>query len=463
MLRRNFDEGGLGRTTMSGQHHDPRRICLAAALVAFILLPARPADPAGEEALSLEAAIKIALARNEEALAAEAKITASDAALMRARAYFLPSITASGSYTRRPFEVVRIVGNSQIIVQSYNALSGVTQLNMTLFDSRSIPTLRQAKAEQASTTYASAETKRQLAFEVSNAFLATLGIQQVLEAAKHRFDYAQQALAAAKARFAAGLVSSNDVTRAELEFASAEMTITQITGQVETTYLNLGYLLYDPQPVGTKLVVPDFLIRAAEIEPAAPESLIAEAQNRRLDLNSLRLHAQAQRALILEPVLKWLPTLNLSAQYRYTNEAGLTGRNFNWNAGLSMSWALFDGFNRNADYKERKSLAYQADLNVQATMRRVELDVRDTLVSLKSQRASLKQAQVAFDMAKQNAQEVAELYRQGLSSVLQVADANVQLFDAEVALVQQRYSLGISYLNFEAALGLDPFGKEPII
>jgi outer membrane protein TolC len=68
---------------------------------------------------------------------------------------------------------------------------------------------------------------------------------------------------------------------------------------------------------------------------------------------------------------------------------------------------------------------------------------------------------VANDVAKKNSAEITELYRQGLSTVLEVADANVSLFEAEVELVRARYGLGIAYLNLEAALGLDPFGKEP--
>ena len=68
---------------------------------------------------------------------------------------------------------------------------------------------------------------------------------------------------------------------------------------------------------------------------------------------------------------------------------------------------------------------------------------------------------MAQDVARKNAAETAELYRQGLASALQVADANVSLFDADVALVRQRFNLGVAFLNLEAALGLDPFGKEP--
>jgi outer membrane protein TolC len=94
-------------------------------------------------------------------------------------------------------------------------------------------------------------------------------------------------------------------------------------------------------------------------------------------------------------------------------------------------------------------------------VRRVDVEVRNALVSLDIQRAAVKQARAAQQVAQKNAAETSELYRQGLASALEVADANISLFDADVALVRQRFTLGVTFLNLEAALGLDPFGKEP--
>jgi outer membrane protein TolC len=428
-------------------------------LILFILGPSLVV--AQEDLLTLEQAIQLALKGNERALAADQNLAAAEARVTKARAFFMPTINASGTYTRRPFEVQRTIGNQQIIVQNLNALSGVASFSMILFDSHSLPTLIQASSDRSAEQYAAADAKRVLAFEVSNAYLMTLSVDQVLEASRRRFDFAMQNLEAARARYAAGLVSSNDVTRAELESATAEMGVTQVQGQVETTYLQLGYLLNSP--ARKQLKVPDFLLSAVDEKPLAAEALIAEAQARRPDVTSLRWRAKSQHALIMESILKWLPSLSLTGRYTYTNEAGLTGQNTNWNAGLTMSWSIFDGLTRNGDYSERRALAYQADLNLQSAMRRVELEVRDALVTLTNERAALKQATVALQVAKRNAAETAELYRQGLTTALQVADANVSLFEAEVQLVSSRYGVGIAYLNLEAALGLDPFGKEPKI
>lgn len=428
-------------------------LCLT---LAFVPLRAQQENP-----LTLDAAVKLALTRNERALATKETVAEAEAVVAQARAFFLPAITATGTYTRRPFEVRRTVGSSDIVIQRFNALSGSVNLNMTVFDAKSIPALNSANSARQSAVDAAAESRRQLAFEVSQGFLATLGTEQVLGASRQRFEFAKQNVEAAQARYKGGLASVNDVTLAELEMATAELGMTQVEGQLKTSGLQLSYLLAVPVEATKTLVVPEFLIEAAQGEAADTDRLVAEGQARRLDLASLRWLAKSYRALALDPLLRYLPSLNLTGQYRYTNEAGLTGQTTNWNVGMTLSWSIFDGFTRNADYKYLKAQARLADLDVQTSMRKVEVDVREALVSLSNQRASLKQAKVAQGAALKNASETAELYRQGLASALQVADANVRLFEAEVALVSQRYGLGIAFLNLEAALGLDPFGKEP--
>ena len=306
-----------------------------------------------------------------------------------------------------------------------------------------------------------AESRRQLAFEVSQAFLATLGTSQVREASVRRFAFAKQNLEAAKARFAAGLASVNDVTRAELEYATAEVGVTQVQGQVETSTLQLGYLLDAPDAVRGPLVVPEFLIEAASAEAANAEALVDEALARRLDVGSLRWLASAQHSLAKVPMLDWLPTAQRQRPVQHHQRAQLQQQELELDRRRDAELDPLRRLARFGQRKEQKALAKLADLDLQAATRRVDVEVRQALVSLANQRASLKQATVAQDVARKNAAETTELYRQGLASALQVADAIVSLFEAEVALVQERYGLGVAFLNLEAALGLDPFGKEP--
>lgn len=441
----------------SGQHRGRR---LAAAALGLAL--AWPSlAPAQDNPLTLDKAVTLALERNERAQAANQDIAAANARVAQARSFFLPSLTSTSTYTRRPFERTITVGDSTVVIQRFNGLSEALALNWTLFDARSMTSLSAVRAQRNADVSAATESRRQLAFEVSQAFLGTLGTSQVREASARRFAFAGQNLEAAKARFNAGLASVNDVTRAELEYATAEVGLTQLQGQVETSTLQLGNLLDAPDAVRGPLVVPEFLIEAASAEAANTEALVDEALARRLDIGSLRWIASAQRSLAKVPLLGFLPSLSASGRYTITNEAGFSGRTSTWTAGATLSWNLFDGLARFGQARERRALARLADLDLRAAVRRVDLEVREALVSMTNQRASLKQATTAHEIAKKNAAETTELYRQGLATALQVADANVSLFEAEVGLVQERYGLGVAFLNLEAALGLDPFGKEP--
>jgi outer membrane protein TolC len=432
----------------------------AAASFGLILLMV-PLISAQDRPLTLDEAVKLALERNERALSTQEDVNAANARVAQARSFFLPTITSASTYTRRAYEVRRVVGDTEVVISRFNGLAETLNLSFTLFDATSMVGLSAVRSQRNAAEAAAGESRRQLAFEVSQAFLATLGTSQVQEASARRFAFAKQSLEAAKARFAAGLTSVNDVTRAELEYATAEVGVTQVQGQVETSTLQLGYLLDAQDAVRGQLVVPEFLIEAASAEAANTEALVDEALARRLDVGSLRYLASAQHALAKMPMLDWLPTISASGRYSVTNEPSFNNRNWNWTAGATLSWTLFDGLARFGQRREQKALARLADLDVQAATRRVDVEVRQALVSLANQRASLKQASVAQEVARKNASETTELYRQGLASALQVADAIVSLFEAEVALVQERYGLGVAFLNLEAALGLDPFGKEP--
>lgn len=436
-----------------------RRFGAASLGLSLLLTPWLAAQ---DQPLTLDKAVSLALERNERSLMTRETEAAANARVAQARSFFLPAVTSTGTYTRRAYETRRIVGDTEVIIQRYNALSETVALSQTLFDARSLTSLAAVRAQRNADVAAAAENRRQLAFEVSQAFLATLGTMQVREASARRFAFAGQNLEAAKARFAAGLASVNDVTRAELEYATAEVGLTQVKGEAETSLLQLGHLLAAPEAVRGPLVVPEFLIEAASAEAADADALVDEALARRLDVSSLRWEASSRRALAKLPLLGWVPSLSASGRYSLTNEASFNNRNWNWSLGATLSWSLFDGGARFGQRKEQLALARLADLDYQATTRQVDVQVRESLVSLANQRASLKQSTVAHEVAKKNAAETAELYRQGLASALEVADANVSLFEAEVALVQERYGLGVAFLNLEAALGLDPFGKEPL-
>jgi outer membrane protein TolC len=408
---------------------------------------------AQEEGLTIEEAVRLALTRNERTKIADEQLAAAAARVKKARAFFFPDLTATGGYTRSGFDDG---DNGSRFDRDPDSLSGTMTLNLSLFDARAFPFYRQAKHEHAAARFRTEEDKRLLAFEAADAFLRTLGVEQVEAAAERREAFARETLEDTRVRFEAKLVSSNDVTRAELEMANAEREATLARGEAELARLQLGFLIVSE--IRGPLVVPDALLNPPPM--AEPERLVAEAQTRRLDLAAGHEQIEAARAFAEEPSRRIIPILGLTGQFQQEAGSDTESRSREWLIGLNLTWLLYDGGERQADRAERNALARSAALEVETTRRQVALDVHRALVDLERNRTATRQAAVAAQRGQRNAEEVALLYGQGLASALEVADANLRRFEAEVALVQARYGQGLSHLNLRAALGFDPFGKE---
>lgn len=430
--------------------------------------PAREAPPAPElttqprpdaPPLTLERAVALAAEHNEAVLAARQRATAADARVARALAFFFPELNATGTYTHREREVSRDVGEDRVILQRQNALNGTAVLRVPLFDSRGFPLYTAAKREGEAAELDAVEARRQVGFSAASAFLATLGNQQVFEAARQRLDFARQSLLDAQARAQAGLASTNDVTRAELEVASAEVQLAEARGLADTSRLELGYLLVTP--VEGPLAPPEALLEDAAASKERFSALSEGAVERRPDILAAKLRVRALEASAKEPLARLLPVLGASAQYRFTNDTGLNGRSREGFLSVDLTWSLFDGGERYAERRERVALARAAELDTRALERRVDVDIRRAEVALETARAALRQSEQAAEAARRNAEETGILYRQGLSTALAVADASLRLFEAEVALARQRYTLGVALLSLRSAVGLDPLGKEP--
>jgi outer membrane protein TolC len=398
------------------------------------------ATTASAAELTLETAVSLALTRNERAQIAGEEVEAAQARVDRARAFFFPQLSVSGTYTRRA---------AASNFRELNALNGQANLSMTLFDARSIPLYRAAKREAEAAGAAALHERRRLSFEAGEAFLVTLGAEKVVAAAERRRELATKARDDAQARFKAGLVRSNDVTRAELELATAEREVTRATGEHQTARLQLGYLL------GAAVDGP--LVDPADAALVPPD---AQTQPKRADVLRAGFLAAAARELAKEPRARLLPTLSLNGQAGVSNETALSGRDVDWSISVTLGWTLFDGGERYADGRERDALAEIARLQTTALERQVKLEVESALVSLGDRRAGVQQAEVALEVSKKNAAEAQALYRQGLATALELSDANQRLFDAEVALVRERYALAIAVLDLRAALGLDSLGRD---
>src|SRR5690606_34405877 len=102
-----------------------------------------------------------------------------------------------------------------------------------------------------------------------------------------------------------GLGTQNDVTRAELERATAALERTRAAGALASTRLALSYLIGGEAP---RILAEPAVALPEESDVAA---LTASAASRRPDLAALDARVRAAEARSLEPRLGLLPSIDL--------------------------------------------------------------------------------------------------------------------------------------------------------
>lgn len=411
-----------------------------------------------EAPITLAEALQRAAEQSEEIARARVRERRASAERRQALASVLPALTVTGTYTRRSREVSREVGGETITVQARDAYAAQGVLESTLVDFRALPVLEAADRLVQAAALEAESALRTVGFEVARSYLAVLAVEQLAAAANQRLQVAEQTVRETRFRRQAGLATRNDETRSELELATSRLQKTDLERQVALARLELGFWL--GQEVSQALVPP-------EIPPPASRDfseLVRQAHAARADLHALRERLEAAKFTLEAAARSWVPTLDFRGLYRWTNEAGLSGRRADWNLGLVLSWSLWDGGAREALVEVRKSQAQEIELELQQLERRVSREIRQALEVESSARVALEQAEVQARVAQENAEEVRARYREGLATALEQADAQAAVFEAAAELARARFQLQSAQLDLLFALGEpDPLGRSEAI
>jgi outer membrane protein TolC len=397
--------------------------------------------------LTLASAVQLALTRNERSRLAELAVESADSAVKKARAAFLPSLNFGASETLRPYQVEL---NNKVVGRT-NAANSTLTLSQPLFAATAFPLYAGAKHSREVARFNEVDQRRQLSFDAARAFFGVIAQQRLFAAARSRLELATATLDDTRARAEAGLVSTNDVTRSEIEWATAQQSVSGAQSSLDQSRLALEYVIN--AKVEGELTGPPQSLSPA---PLQLSQLIAKALAKRPDLVAARENVAAASALADEPRLRFVPTLTASAQARAADQT-IVGNNYtDVTALITLSWAIWDAGVRSADSDARRAALDTAQLQHQALWRHIETDVRTAVAELLAAQASLSSASQAYDAARRSADETNVLYKQGLAKAIELVDSNSSRFTAEVGMAAAQLALRQSELDLRAALGLFP-------
>ena len=434
-------------------------LALAGAMVSALALAAP---------LSLDAAVASALRNNADLSLAQSRLQEARATRAKLRTAWMPNVQAVGSYTRNSVEakfdsgalikgIASIVAPGAVVpadklpepsyIQRYDQLSGVLQVDQTLFALSPLLLAKAADAGLTAQTTALDAARREIVFAVHQIFYQYAGIKRLAEVADRAIALSEQRIALVRQRKDAGADSQLALLRAEAERDRAlQDRLAAQSGEAQL--LVLLRTLTGSESVDALDVPPPQPLPAG-----TPERWSTEAKSQRPDLQAKEQAVVAARLQVDEARWRWVPTLALQGQARWSNVKGFAGQSTVWLATANLIVPLFDRGQRYADAREREAAVVRAEHERAKAERDLDGAIDQARVEWTQADAQLALSRTQAERARQTAQVVAAAYAAGGATSLEVAEADTQLRVSEAMVERQRLNVDLALLRLRHLVG----------
>jgi outer membrane protein TolC len=314
---------------------------------------------------------------------------------------------------------------------------------------------RAARAEAMAAAADVAAAQADLRLEVARAFWAVVTARAAAAVLDRSLSRAQANVNDVRGRLNAGLVPPNEVASAEAQESRQRMLLIETLNQAGQSSAELARLLGE-----------DVLLR---IEPAADleleaavsvslQGLVADARRTRDERRGLEHRIAAAEEQVAAAEGSRRPAIAITGGFDYARP---NPRIFpradrwddSWDAGVSATWALWDGGRADAEAAQARTVVEAARQRLAEFDSVVALDVRQRLLDIDSGRAALAAADDAVRAAAEARRVVAERYRAGVAIQTDILDADVALLQAELDRTRAIASVRFAEARLTRALG----------
>lgn len=410
-----------------------------------LLLIAAPA--LAQEKLTLEEAVRRAVARNPTSLIAEQEIRRAEGILKEARAPSLPFLTVNAAAIRNDAE--RQLGGRVFAPLS----SRTANLNLTIPLFAPQRWLAWAHAgEQVDIARASLEDARRfVAVITARTYLSVIAQHRLVQITVQARDSAKAHFDDAHARFEVGSGNRLDEVRAAQELAGDEAQLAQAEANLVKAREALGVLVAAEGPVE---VEQDLALPA----PPLPEEALRDVEENRPDVLASRQRAEAARKVVRDSWADYLPLLSAVLQpfYNSTTPFITTVPQTGWQAQLVLTLPLYDGGARYGLRRERNALYEESKAQLEGLLRQARSDIRGSFEAVRRADESVRSARQAARLAHDALQMTMLAYREGATNDLEVVDAQRRARDADVAALSAEDTARQARIDLLAASGRFP-------
>jgi len=413
-------------------------------------------DPAGDS-LTVQQTVLLVLATHPAVSQALEVLAATDARLEQSRSGYYPQVSAVGSATRSaPIPSIQIAPGTEFSLAPRMRYISSVSVRQTVWDFGQ----RATSQDLVRTFGATAETRvalvqASLAFRTIEGFYAALLLQQSLEVQDEQIEALEQHLAVATERAETGAATDFDVLTTQVRVATAQSQRIDVANQLDRQTIELRQLLGLPDDRALNLKG-EFTLQPIALDP---DSLIAMALSSRPEVqlaHDEEATAAVQRRLAgigNRPAL----TVEVQAGVRNGYVPNLDRMKGNWDAGVSVRVPVFDGGRTRGQVQEAEANQSAAQEHTRAVERQVEGDVQRAIADVRASLAKLETSELQVRQAEAAVQLAETRYRAGVSTNLEVLDAQTARSQARLLQLRARYAFVRSRYALEQAVGGTPW------
>ncbi|MGB9197224.1 MAG: TolC family protein [Terriglobales bacterium] len=405
--------------------------------------------------LSLKDAESLALKNNPQISVARLTALASRQVTREQRSNLWPTVT--GSITG-----VDAQANSRITAGALNnpliyerAAGGLTVDQLITDFGRTANLISSASLAAKAQNENAVATKEQILLAVNQAFFSALQAQAVLTVAQQTVKERQAVAGQVGTLYKNKLKSELDFSFASVNLAQAQLLLLDAQSNVNATLATLSMVLGFPTQQNFQLIEEG---TASAPPPGNVDELISQAFLARPEIRSLEFQYQSAKKFataerdLLFPTLRALGAVGITPVGNpVVAPSGDAFNNTYAAVGADMEIPLFNGFLFTARAKEASLRAQATDERLRDMRNLISRDVRTSWLNANTAYQRLSVEQQLLDQAKLALSLAQSRYNLGLSSIVELSQAQLQETQAEIGYAQAGYDyrLSLAVLTYE--------------
>lgn len=419
---------------------------------------------ASQTSLSLEQAIITAFKNNKDIQIQKEEMKVAKAGILQARSAFLPKLNLDAAY-KHTGDVLNLSSSSGgkkdsgVLTGYRNDNAVALSLGDVVYNGgANIADFKQALLEFDAQKETLRAKKLDVEFEMKRLYYGLLLAFETLRIARDLLGQAKEHYEDVKRKFDQGTASRFDLLQSNVQVSKVFPEVINAENSVYLIMAEMNKLLgFDVKnrisPIETLSYSPveiredDFLKQAYLYKP--------EMILKSLGIDISKWGIQSARAANR-------PQIDTDLAYSYrSNDIGdmFNRRHSNWNAGVSISIPIFDGFSSRAKVEQAKVYYAQAILAKANLSDQIAVDIRQACLDLEHSRAIIDSQEANVDEAKE-ALKISELrYDSGVGTNLDVLDSQVSLSQIEQNLSEGIYDYIMAKAFLDRTMG-SAFLKE---